>query len=153
KLGGAVEDFEQAITLKPGGVSAYVNLAVAYERQRKLDDAVRQLDKAIHFHPESAALYRARARLHVQRDEAAAALPDPDQAIAKERPTAAAARLLAEDHKERGRLFLTQGKYTEAAVAFRTALLLNPGYPVATRLLAEALIGLKRHEEAADLLT
>jgi tetratricopeptide (TPR) repeat protein len=154
KLEEAVRDFRQAMMLKPGGVSAYVNLAVAYERQKKLDDAVRQLDKAIKLQPESAALYRARARLHSQHNDTAAALSDLDQAIARERPTTAAAlRLLAEDHKERGRIFLTQGKYNEAAAAFRKAFLLNPNYPVATRLLAETLIEQKRYDEAAELLT
>jgi serine/threonine protein kinase/tetratricopeptide (TPR) repeat protein len=151
-LPGAVTDLSEAIRLRPRAYPAYVNLALAYHKQKKEKEAGAQFDQAIALGPpDVAALYRGRARWHQQRGDLESALRDLDQAIGHT-PGGAISPLTAADHLDKGRLLLQAGKYPEAVRALGRALELRPGDPGAQRLRAEALLHLGRYAEAIQAL-
>ncbi len=148
----AAEDLRRAIRQKPGYFQPYLNLAEAYSRQGRLDEAVGQLDQAVRLEPRRADLYRARARLFLQKKppDRAAALKDLDSAVKASAGTTS--RELAIDHKERGLLLALARRYAEAVRAYDAALAIWPEYPAARRLRAEVLMKLDQDREAlADL--
>ena len=65
----ATEDFLTAIALKPNQFQAYIDLAQAFQKLGRLDDAMKALDRAIEQTPGQAVLHRARAQLHRLRSE------------------------------------------------------------------------------------
>ena len=142
-----IADLKAAIELKPNAYQAYVNLAQAYRRLDKLDLALEQLHRAVELEPGLAHLYRLRARLHLERNEPALALEDFDQAIEREN---ANSPYQVDDHVERGRLLLRDGKHAEALASFDAALALRKDHSLAQRLRAEALFRLGRFEEVVE---
>ncbi len=140
----AIADLQAAIRLKPNAYQAFVNMANAYRRLGKLDQAVAQLNHAIQLEPGLAHLYRLRARLQLERKEQELALVDFNQAIGREDSTSP---YQADDLVDRGRLLLSGKKYTEALSSFVAALALRSDHPRALRLEAEALFHLGRFEE------
>ncbi len=140
----AVADLKSAIERKPNAYQAYVNLAQAYRRLGKLDQALEQLHRAVQLEPGLAHLYRLRARLHLERNEPALALGDFDQAIERENTNSP---YQVDDHVERGRLLLSGGKHAEALRSFDAALALQKDHPLAQRLRAETLFRLGRFGE------
>ncbi|HEY8506620.1 MAG TPA: tetratricopeptide repeat protein, partial [Gemmataceae bacterium] len=147
----AAADFEAAVQLRPREFAAHVNLAQARERQGRIEDALHALSRAIEARPGLAMLYRTRARLHLRRGDANAALADLDAAIRLETDPRSAGRL-AEDHKERGALLAAAGQTREALDAFDAALQRRPHYAPALRFKAEVLRGLGRPREALAAL-
>jgi serine/threonine protein kinase/tetratricopeptide (TPR) repeat protein len=145
--GDAVTDLTAAIKLKPNEYQAYVNLAQAYRRLDKMDQALEQLHRAVELEPTLAHLYRLRARLHLERKEPALALKDFDQAIRRESPDSPA---LVDYRVERGRLLLRDGKHQGALADFDAALRLRKDHPLAQRLRAEALFQLGRYPEVIE---
>jgi serine/threonine protein kinase/tetratricopeptide (TPR) repeat protein len=145
--GDAVADLNAAIKLKPGEYQAYVNLAQAYRQLHKTDLALEQLDRAVDLEPGLAHLYRLRARLHLERKEPALAVKDFDQAIRREAPDSPA---LVDNHVERGRLLLREGKHQGALADFDAALRLRKDHSLAQRLRAEALFQLGRYQEVVE---
>src|SRR5262249_18401370 len=118
----AITDLTSAIEQKPNAYQAYVNLAQAYRRLNKLDLALEQLHRAVQLQPGLAHLYRLRARLYLERKEPALALSDFDQAIQRETTHSP---YQVDDHVERGRLLLNDGKHAEALASFDAALALQ----------------------------
>jgi tetratricopeptide (TPR) repeat protein len=147
----ATADLVRAVRLRPNQVSAYLDLASAYEKQGNLDGALHQLDEAIGRKGNIALLYRTRARLHLRRQQPDAALGDLELAIKNEKaaPGSSAERLAAEDHKEYGLIHHRAQRYEAAIAAYDRALVLSPTYEVPHRLRADALVELKRLAEAA----
>jgi tetratricopeptide (TPR) repeat protein len=157
KAKDAAEDFRRGIALRPAALSAYLNLAFAYEMQGDLDRAMRQLNRAIELQnaakgqPASGALHRARARLHARRKAPAAMRLDLERAIKLEgQATPPDRQLLAEDHKELGGLLASQGKHAEATREYWKALDLRPDYLPAMLLLAKALVCLAEPDKQLD---
>jgi tetratricopeptide (TPR) repeat protein len=152
-LAGAVQDLTGAARLKPADYPAYVNLAQAYQEQKKPDEARAQLDKAIGLAPPAAvaALYRTRARLHEQRGDLRAARADLEQAAGHE-PRGKASPAAAHDMVEQGRLLVRDGQCAEAVRKLDDALHLQPDNLAAHRLRAEALLELERFGEAVTSL-
>jgi tetratricopeptide (TPR) repeat protein len=148
----ALVDLGKAAALKPNQYQAYANLAAALAQRQQLDSAQAQLDKAIALRSDLATLYRSRARLHLKRQDRDAALADLERAIALESPNGTSRQLLAEDNKECGLILAQRKQYEEAVRAYDRALQFRPGYPVALRLRAEALLGLKRYAEVVAAL-
>jgi tetratricopeptide (TPR) repeat protein len=146
QLDEAAADFQKAIALQPNAYPAYVNLAQVYQKQDKADAAIQQFDQAIRLDPNQAALYRNRARLQRDRKNLPAALQDLDRAIALETGAGPSAELL-EDQLERGRLLMQTDK-AAAVDTFDQAIKINPEYAPAHRLRGEALLDLKRYENA-----
>ena len=143
----AIADLNEAIKLKPTGYQAFVNLAQGYRRLNDLDAALKQLDLAIGHEPSLAHLYRLRARLHLERNEPALALADFNQAIQRENSESP---FRTEDHVERARLLLRDGKHSESLAAFDAALELQKDHSLAQRLRAETLFHLRRFEEVIE---
>jgi serine/threonine protein kinase/Tfp pilus assembly protein PilF len=152
KVHEAVAELEHAVRLKPHQFQAYANLANAYQQDKQLDRAARQLDEAVRLaekraeareleRPVLAGLYQNRARLHVQRQDLEAALRDFERAIA--------AAPSADAHAERGQVLLDLGRERDAVTAFEAALQLRPGFAEVYRGRAEAFRRLKDYREAA----
>jgi len=146
----AIEDLSRATALRPQLYQGYVNLAQALVQDRKLDDALRPLDEAIQREPRLASLYSTRARVHVLRQDDAAALADLAKALGVEPGRAAPA--VAEDHLERGRILHRRKDYKGAVRAYDAALALQPRQVRAHRLRAEALLELNSLSEALQSL-
>ncbi len=149
ELTAAIEDLTEAIKLKQRDYQAYVNLARAYQLQRRDAEAVSQMDQALALGPPSAqaALYRTRARLHQEAGRTQAAVHDLDKAVHLEPagPTSAPA---IEDLVAKGRLLAQAHDYTGALEAFDAALAARPEHTAALRAHAEALLYLQRNDEA-----
>jgi tetratricopeptide (TPR) repeat protein len=177
--GEAEEDFQQTLERRPNPYAqygAYVNRGVLRVRQRKLDEAVADLQRASGLLPGQYQAYVNLAQAYQQQqkgDEAARVL---DRALPLVRQPAALYRAraqlalqrqdpgaalqdfdqaialeppgLAEDHAERGRVLHCQQRHAEAVKAYDEALKLLPDYPDAHRGRAEALVGLQRYREA-----
>jgi tetratricopeptide (TPR) repeat protein len=149
-LDNALADLRQATALQPGHYQGYVNLAQAYLKGQRTDEAVQQLDEAVRREPRLASLYRTRARVHLLRQDEAAALEDLDQAIRLDAD--AGLPVVADDHLERGRLLLGRKDYRGALAAGDAVLRGRPRNARAARLRAEALLALDRLPEALDAL-
>jgi serine/threonine protein kinase/tetratricopeptide (TPR) repeat protein len=152
----AIEDLKSAIALRPDQYQAYLNLARAYQEQRRFDEAESQLDEAIRIDlaraeliaPFRAALFRARARQEQERrpPDLAAALALIDRAISLDHRDRAAR---AEDHFVRGSILFDTERFQEAVKACDAALAIRTDVPAVYRLRAEALLKLGCYQEAA----
>jgi eukaryotic-like serine/threonine-protein kinase len=141
----ATEDFLTAIALKPNQFQAYIDLAQAFQKLGRLDDAMKALDRAIEQAPGQAVLHRARAQLHRMRSENNSALADLDRAI---KQSASGDPALAGDHLERGLILQRSGEYVEALAECDRALELQPGRKDVHRARGAVLVKLKRFDEA-----
>ncbi len=145
---GAVADLQQAVSIEPDEPAAYVDLAMALQKQHRLGEAVAQIDRAIARTPADglSALYRDRARLDQERGDLEAAVRDLDEAVRRDAGGAAADRLL------QARLFDKLGRPEDALRAVDASLMANADQPEAHRLRAEALLRLDRYTEAVAAL-
>jgi tetratricopeptide (TPR) repeat protein len=62
----AILDFEQAISINPRAVLAYLNLATVYVKLNKIDKAVEQCEKLISFDPQNIEAYDRLANIHLR---------------------------------------------------------------------------------------
>jgi tetratricopeptide (TPR) repeat protein len=165
----AAADLEAAVQLCPELYPAYVNLAEALALQKDYAGAIGRLDRAVELarrgHDEAASrpgrptmnapaarlasLYSTRARMHLKRQDDAAALHDLDLAI-RWAPSASPAQ--ARDHHERALVLYRQGRYPQAVLACRAALAIHSDDPATHRLLGEAQLQLGCWEEALEAL-
>jgi tetratricopeptide (TPR) repeat protein len=141
----AVADLERAIALKPNQYQADVDLAQAYQKQKKWQKAAEALGRAIQLKRDLAELYRDRAWLRLALGQADAALKDFAQAIQLEPSDAAA---LAADQTGRARILLDDKRYQDAVGACDASLQADPHYAEAHLLRGRALFELKQFEEA-----
>lgn len=153
----AAQDLQAAIALKPNQYQAFASLSQVFHQQKKLPDAIQQLDKAIDVSEKLvktedldrttlALLYRNRSRFQLENGNTQAALADLRKTLSLEPARSPA---LAKAHAEIGRL-LQRGNQTEEAIrAFDTALNINPESVETYRWRAEALLKLQRYDEAA----
>ena len=148
----ALADLGSAIKVNRERVEAYSNLAQVLQDLKRLDEALKALDDAIRVaRRERSDLYESRANLYRLRKEWAKARADIEKAIELEPRARKPDRLIdilvllgIELNKER--------QYAEAMVAFDRALKLRPDYVKTQRYRAEALLALKRTDEAAKAL-
>ncbi len=145
----AAADLEAAIGLNGQRLEAYGALALVFQKQDKPDDAAEQYSRAIALRPESAALYRDRAKVDLSRQDPtpaqrARALRDLEQAIKLETPDNP---VLAQDHTNRGRLLALDHRDALALAAWDAALKVDPDYEEAHRLRINSLFKLKRYDE------
>jgi tetratricopeptide (TPR) repeat protein len=173
RYAAAVADLEAAVALRPDDHQAHLNLAEVYRRRHNLrravaaaaggaaalslagvgDDlrrAVAALDRAVTCRPDDAELYHTRARVHLARNDWGRARRDLEAARRcpnRGDPERVAGRLV-----ELGVLKEQAGELPEALADFDTALKLQPDYPPAHRQRAQALLKLKRYQEAGQAL-
>jgi tetratricopeptide (TPR) repeat protein len=157
----SVDDLRQAIALRPDQYQAHWNLANTFEHFKQVEEAIEQLDQAIHAARSLIAandladstlvlLYHHRAQLHLQRQDWEAAVGDVQQAL-QIRPYAEGYVVLGRDLQRRQR-------YKEAAAAYEDALETPPANARSLRRAeidlhrAEALLQLGEYQEAAGSL-
>ncbi len=146
----AAVELRRALTVRPDGYHARLNLAQAYRQSGELAKAGAELDRAIRLEPKRPELYRTRAGLHRERGAPERALRDLEEAI-RLAPRSQAA-LAARDQRERGLIHYRAKRYGEALAACDAALRLRPNEPATHRLRGEALLQLGRYREAIQAL-
>jgi lipoprotein NlpI len=151
RLADAERDLREALALRPDTASGQAALARLLTLRDDLDGAVTQLDRAVQLRPRDPALYSQRARLHVRRNDAAAARRDFAQVIASEPPGSTSPRLVAA-HVELASLLGLAGEHKAALAHCDAALALNQDYADAYRQRAVVLLKLNQTQEAGDAL-
>ncbi len=131
RLAEAAAECKAMLAVAPDSARVFHRLAEIYLRQKRYDDAVRQLEQAVGLEPDSAELRAdlARARFVVGRVEEA--LQDLDESL-RLRP----GYFLAQ-HR-RGLVLVSSGRPSEAVQAFEAAIADNPLFIEAYRGLAQA---------------
>jgi tetratricopeptide (TPR) repeat protein len=151
-----IEDFKEAIRLKPKEYQAYASLAQVYESQGRLDLAVPYLDQAIaravKQKVNAALLYRSRARLDEQMGSLEKALGDLERTIredwADDSPEGVTD--VARDYADKGRLLSRMRLYDQALGAHEKALALRPRLAAAHLGRAQALRHLQMYPESVN---
>jgi tetratricopeptide (TPR) repeat protein len=122
RIDEAIEQYHEALRIKPDFASAHNNLGLAYLAKKNYDKAVEHLERAIHDSPEGAAPY---LNLAITLD----AMGRHQDA---ERHCREALRLqpdFAEAHSQLGIVLTRQGRFKEAMAAHSRAIQLNPAAP------------------------
>jgi tetratricopeptide (TPR) repeat protein len=145
----AVRDLRQAVRIAPGEYHGHVDLAAALADQQDLDGAVAAMGEAIALKPEMPELWRARAGLHRDRHDRAAALQDLNEAI-RLGEQGSPSPALAKDYFRRALLLNDGGRHAEAARDCAAAVELLPDCADAWRLRGEALQKQGKHRDALD---
>ncbi len=145
----AEADLLQAIALQPRAYQGHANLATVYQSQRKYDKAIEAMDEAIKRQPAIAGLYSARAHLHLNRGEAAAARRDFEAFMTRE-PEGSASAQWAEALVELARMKLKAGELDGALADCDAILAVKPDFAPAHAQRAETLLRLARYADAAQ---
>jgi serine/threonine protein kinase/tetratricopeptide (TPR) repeat protein len=145
-----IADMRQAILEQPNAVESYVSLALAYQHQKKWDEALKTLDQALAGHLADAGLYSTRARLNLAHQNRPAARRDFEQAIALEKNHTA--ERLADDCIWLGSLQHEAGEFAAALKSFDRALAARPNHPKAHLQRSETLLRLGKQTEAGRAL-
>jgi tetratricopeptide (TPR) repeat protein len=149
----AIENFQTARGIQPALLPAYMNLAKAYQEQRKWDDAAEVLERAIQLQPNQAVLYHSRAELARARKDLPAALRDFDEAIrlfGQGTLTPRDSELVAADYTYKGELLYLEQRPTQALEALDTALKYRAFVPLVQRLRGAVLLELKSYPDAVE---
>ncbi len=141
----AVNIYQQAISLQPDRVDAYVLMGDTLVELKSLDDAARTYDQALRRDPNNLAAHRgyARAMLGLHRPEAAIVHY---QAVVKQDPNDVQA------HNGLGVAYDLAGQYDAAEAAYRAGLALAPDSMLLRNNLGLSLSLAGRHKEAIELL-
>jgi tetratricopeptide (TPR) repeat protein len=147
RLADASRWLRDAIALKPNKYPAYRYLAMVHQQEKQLDEAIEALGLAIKA-AESQRRIRAqllgqRARLYRDQNKIDDAIADLRESL-RLFPSAA-------DHVELGRIVHAKS-YSEAVKNYKAAIALQPNETSAYRLMADALMNLEKHAEAAQAL-
>lgn len=143
----AAECFRRAQVLeKVGAPSPAVGLARVALILGRLDDAQQILDHVLADHPKSVEALTYRGVVADAREDPSAALQLLERAVAVDATFAPA-------HANLGRLLGQLGRWSEARLAFRTALALAPRQPALVPLLALAATRAGSLDEAIEVLT
>ena len=128
RLDEAVDDYLNAIQIRPGYDDALNNLGVALAVKGELDEAITRIRESIHYRPDKADAYYNLGNIFVMQhkpDEAASAYTE-------------ALRLKSdypEAHNNLANVLLAQGHRDTAVQHYQEALRLNPGHEGAKRQL------------------
>jgi tetratricopeptide (TPR) repeat protein/tRNA A-37 threonylcarbamoyl transferase component Bud32 len=149
RLDESVADLQEAIRLDGRKYHAHASLAQVLQRQKKWDGAVEQFTRAIALRSDSAPLYRGRAKVQSEREDATpahrtAALRDLEEAIRYETSGNPVGAL---DHIDRAELLRRDRRFEEALAACDAALKIAPGLDTAHRLRVMVLLDLDRPDE------
>src|SRR5262252_3759190 len=132
KLTEAIEQYEQALQLKPDEAEAYTNLGGVLARQGKLTEAVQNCERALQLEPDYAeACYNLAVALAAQ-GKLSEAIKNYERALQLKPDYAEACNNL-------GVALSEQGKLAEATKNYERALQLKPDYPEAYNDLGIAL--------------
>ncbi|HEY9632041.1 MAG TPA: tetratricopeptide repeat protein [Coleofasciculaceae cyanobacterium] len=146
ELEQALEKFQTAINIDPNYTEAYQGVGQVLARQEKYDEAIQQWRRAQRLNPQLISVRLLMAQAYQEQGKLAEALSELKSALNID-PTR------WRTHQALGRLYLQQQEYIAAVEAFQTAHKFNPDIQPFARLgLVEALVAVKRLEEAAEIL-
>jgi serine/threonine protein kinase/predicted Zn-dependent protease len=137
-------EFLAARGLRPNLPDPLVNLSLVRRAQEKDSEALGLLTEALERDGRNPKTWRLRSEVHQRLDDDAAALDDQRRWLEAEQAPAGKAAALAES----GKLYQRAGTLGEAVNAYRASLELAPDVATTHRLLAEALLALKRPDLA-----
>jgi tetratricopeptide (TPR) repeat protein len=131
RLDLAMEEYREALRIRPGYAQAYCNIGMVLELSGKPDDAIAEYKTALRWDPGLAEAHHNLGRLLSTRGETAAAIAELEAAL-RSNPD------LVEGHQNLGVALLAAGRKAEAIAEFRRALELRPGYAEAQRMIEKA---------------
>ena len=117
----AIQDYDQAIKLKPDSSPAYFDRGIAHFRKGQYDLSIQDYDQAIRLKPDNAYAYNNRGNDYQLKGQYDRAIQDFDQAI-KLNPN----YLFALNN--RGKAYMSKGQFDRAVQDFDQAIKLNPNY-------------------------
>jgi tetratricopeptide (TPR) repeat protein len=133
--------FEHALRVTERNALAHINLGIAYLNRGRLDDAERELEKAIEVHPGAAEAHAGLGAVRAAEGRPAEALESYRAALRLDPGSSAT-------HREMAGLLLASGDASQALVHFREASALAPRDGDALVDLAVGLSREGRHDEA-----
>lgn len=119
KVDKAINDFSEAIAVKPDFAEAYVNRGNAYCEQREFDLAIKDLNEAIRLNPDFAEAYKNRGTVYLNKADFDLALEDFDKAIQLDPDN-------ADFYLSRGGANKVKGDFEKAISDLNKATQLNP---------------------------
>jgi len=141
RLDEAIENFQQALALKPDFPEAHGGLGNALRLQGRLQEAASQYEKMLAMRPDDAGAHNNFAGVLMMLGRA-------NEAIAQYALAIAAKPNYAETHFNLGNTFDAIGDPAKAAIAYQTALTIRPDFPQAHNKLGDVLQKLGRPIEA-----
>ena len=126
----AIQDYDQAIRLKPDYALAFNNRGIAYGRKGDYDRAIQDHDEAIRLKPDDAGVFYNRGITYNDKGDHDRAIQDYDQAI-RLKPD------YADAFNNRGNAYRRKGDYDRAIQDYDQAIRLEP--KSATRLRARGI--------------
>jgi tetratricopeptide (TPR) repeat protein len=125
----AIEQYEQALRLRPSYVEAHHNLGLALSREGRLREAVQQFEQVVRLKPDSAEAHRRLGLALRQAGKLEAAIAQFELALWMKPDS-------PETHNDLGNALLQAGKRRDAIEQYGQALDLDPGLPDAQNNLA-----------------
>jgi tetratricopeptide (TPR) repeat protein len=122
----AVQDYNQAIHLKPDYAYVLNNRGLVYYRQGDYDRAIQDYDQAIHLKPDYAGAFNNRGLAYESKRDSERAIQDFDQAV-KLSPDSAEALY------DRGKVYADEAQFDRAIKDYSRALALKPDYAQALK--------------------
>ena len=116
---GAIEDYTQALEIRPGLATAYLNRAAALRAKGDLDAAMKDLDKAISLKKDFFEAFTNRGSIRLDLKDTAGALSDLNRALELNTH-------VAEPYYQRGYVYMALKNFDSAVADFNRALQLSP---------------------------
>src|SRR5215472_1719733 len=145
---GALQLYEQALSMDPGFALAYAGLADASLEMYGQNDEKLWADKAIHAAREALRQAPTTAEAHFALGRAMCATGHFDQAVAELQHGLQRAPNSDEGYRRLGSVYLAQGRTEEARRAYEKAIRLSPFYPDDYQTLGEAYLSLGEDDKA-----
>lgn len=142
---GAEKEFKRAIALKPSYATAHEWYALFLSVHVRLDEALREIQKAYELDPLSPSVSTGLARVYHFRSEV-------DKAVAQNKKTLELDPDYAEAHFALGMTYYQMKEYEEAVAALRKAIELSGRRPVMLGVLGSIMVRMGKVGEAKKLL-
>ena len=121
ELDTAIQNYDEAIELKPDFYGAYNNRGVAHGKKHDFDTAIQNYDKAIEINPRLAEAYNNRGVAYVEKHDFDTAIQNYDKAV-EINPR------LAEAYNNRGNAYVKKRDFDTAIQDLTTAIEIKPDY-------------------------
>ncbi len=141
RIDGAIEQYQQALDIKPGYVEAHNNLAIALASCGRIDEAIEHCRKALDIKPDCAEAYNSLGIALADCGRTGEAIANYEKALELKLD-------FAEAHDNLGIALASCGRIDEAIEHYRKALDIKPGHAVAYNNLGIALARCGRTGEA-----
>ena len=139
----AIEQYKQAITLKPDYAEAYSSMGDTLRQLERYREAIEAYKKAIAIEPDYAWAYRGIGLAYYRLERYREAIEAYKKVVAIEPDFADAYCFM-------GRVYRELKRYPEAIEAYKNAIAIKPDYPDAYSLMGRVYDELKRYPEAIE---